>query len=267
MSTKEDSCVPRQKILVAKFDIKVVKYTAKPKAKGWVVVRKRVDPDKQFKFRFLPEEHDAIHLIYPTISIEKIQSAFLRGYPLINLATPIYTCGTRTGRPKILYRLTHDGQPHGGMKPRGHGSVIVEPFSFHILLFKHLDWRCRNLSPFLSATDSMDKILHMYGLYDERGYQNIRLLIFRTDGPGWDHQMQKLYRVFDLLMALGGRSPKYVSSMIREFILEGEIPPESIIEERLLKSNNPRRPVRIPVPPKAKSTIKGKFATAYTSCT
>ncbi|KAI0190909.1 hypothetical protein EV127DRAFT_407709 [Xylaria flabelliformis] len=264
----ENADVPAEEIMVAKFDTKIIKYAKRPDAVGWIV-KKEADRRQPFRFRFLPKERDLIHRTYPTIPIKERQSDFLQGHPLLTLATPIHTCGAGYDeRPRILYRLTHEGQPHRGRKPRGHGFVDVGPFSFHILFHKHLDWRCRNPSPFLSATDDMEKIHHIYGIYEERGYQNIQLIKFRTYGPGWDHQKQRLYRVYSLLEELGGRSPQYVEKMAREFIIEGEIPRESIIEEGPFESDRPRRPAkepRIGVSTRSTDDEERVLATEFTS--
>ncbi|RYC62306.1 hypothetical protein CHU98_g3893 [Xylaria longipes] len=255
MSAEEDSYIPTERLLVAQLEMTRVEYTKKPDAIGWIV-RKKGDPNKPFRFRFLPEARHAIRRIYPNIPIEERQGAFIWGYPLRRLEKFIHTCGTSTGRPKILYRLTRDGQPHGGRKPRGHGLVDVDPFSFHIFFQKHLSWRCRNPSPFLSVTDSFEKVKDMHKLYQKRGYQNIKLIKFRSYGPGWDHTKLRLYHVPTLTRLLGGvPCMKY---MYREFLVDGEIPHQSIIKEWVLTPGYPGRPKKKRKSPArtSKSTVR-----------
>ncbi|KAI0446452.1 hypothetical protein F4803DRAFT_547176 [Xylaria telfairii] len=240
--------------MVARFGPTILEYASQPDVKSWIVKRK-TDPNKPFRFWSLPEEYDAIRQIYPDIAIEEGRGSFIWGYPQLDLAIPIHTVGTSKDRPKYLYRLIHDGQPHGGIKARGYGLVIVDPFSFHILLRKHLDWRCRNPSPFLSATDSLDKIDHIYRLYIERGYRNIRFKVFRTDGPGWDHEKQKMYHVPRVLKEMDDRSPKYIEIMGHEYLIEGEIPLQSIIMDVPYESGDPQPPKKKPTPPKRKSPM------------
>ncbi|KAI0452332.1 hypothetical protein F5B21DRAFT_527057 [Xylaria acuta] len=254
MPARANSYVPTERIQVALFGMSVVRYTKVPDAKGWIV-KKKADPHKPFGLWLLPEERDVVCQIYPTIpNVEEGKGAFIWGYPLRNLAISIHTCGTSGDRPKRLYRLTHDGQPHGGKKPRGHGLVGVDPFSFHVFFLKHLEWRCRNPSPFLSVTDDREKISHMYEIYQRRGYQNIKLITFRSYGPGWDHKKQRLYHVPTLAWELG-RMP-CMPFMDREFIIDGEIPHQSITKEKSLRPGNPRRPKRRRKPPTRKSTVR-----------
>ncbi|KAI1752190.1 hypothetical protein F4782DRAFT_530801 [Xylaria castorea] len=238
MSVRHNSYVPTERIQVAQFETRVVRYTDKPDAKGWIV-KTKTDPHKPFKLWLLPGERDTVRQIYPNIPyIEEAKGTFIWGYPLRNLATSIPTCGTSQGRPKILYRLTHDGQPHDGKKPRSHDLVDVDPFSFNIFLHKHLDWLCRNPSPFLSVTDSKRKIQFMLKVYRDRGYQNIKVIKFRSYGPGWDHKKQRLYNVPILAEKLCIKPHKaYIED---EFIIDGEIPRQSIIYERCLRPGNLR---------------------------
>ncbi|KAI0467210.1 hypothetical protein F4859DRAFT_279642 [Xylaria cf. heliscus] len=234
----EDSYVPTEQIMVVRCGEKYIKHTKRPNAKGWFV--KKDDPHQPYSLRILPEIYEVFCQTYPGIPIEERQGAFSRGHEMVNLATSIHTCGTRTRRPKVLYRLVHDKQPYDGKKPRGHGRVKVDPISFHILFIRHLKWRCRNASPFLSATDSLTTITQFYDYYKRGHNQNIKIIKFRTYGKGWDHKKQRLYHVPTLLSTLGGVSARKQKWMDNEYIIEGEIPEESIIEERPLKPGNPR---------------------------
>ncbi|KAI0545526.1 hypothetical protein F4679DRAFT_459917 [Xylaria curta] len=251
MSVKGDSYVPTERILVARFGPEVVKYTEEPDAKGWIV-KTTTDPHKPFSLWLLPEEHDTVRQIYPEIPKIEKKGAFIWGYPLRDLAIPIHTCGTSEGRPKILWRLTYGGQPHGGMRPRGYGLVKVDPFSFQILAYKHLYWRCRNLSPFISVTGSLKKIQKIYKVLRDRRCQNIKLTKFRAYGRGWDHKKQRLYHVPTLERILPISRPRVYTE--NEFLLEGEIPRESIIRQWSLPSGGPPRRSRKRKPPAETST-------------
>ncbi|KAI3321012.1 hypothetical protein HD806DRAFT_537670 [Xylariaceae sp. AK1471] len=230
--------VPEETIQVARYDQMIYEHPQKPEAKAWIIKSKR-DPNKSFALRLLPEIHAEVRLQYPVIpEIENMywKGAFLKGRPLKDLAIHINTCGSVMNRPMELYRLTHEGQPHEGKKPRGHGLVETDPLSYHIFMLKHLEWRCRNPSPFLSVTPSYRKVMHMYELYKRRGYQGIKLIEFRSYGPEWDHEKQRLFHVPSLGYAFDDIRLQRQPFFRDEYLLEGGIPPESIINEVSLPS-------------------------------
>ncbi|KAI1743360.1 hypothetical protein F4680DRAFT_445234 [Xylaria scruposa] len=271
MADKKGSHVPTERIFVARFGRKVIRYTEEPDAKGWIV-KTTTDPHKPFSLWLLPEELDSVRQIYPEIPEIEKHGAFIWGYPLRDLAIPIPTCGTSQNRPKTLWRLTHEGQPHGGMKPRGYGLVKVDPFSFQMFAHKHLYWRCRNLSPFISVTNSTKKIDRIYRVLLDWGCQDIKLTKFRAYGRGWDHKKQRLYHVPTLERILPISRPQAFTDY--EYLLEGEIPRESIIRQWSLPSDGPPRQSRKRKPPTETPTEsdvqdnnkeKTKRATAFKS--
>ncbi|KAI8955547.1 hypothetical protein F4801DRAFT_574294 [Xylaria longipes] len=280
MSAEEASYVPTEEILVVQYEKRIVENTKNPHAKGWIVKHK-ADPNKPFRLWLRPGVHYKMRQLYSKFPKPRGKGGFLKGRAIRNYATPIHTCGTnkdglQIDRPQILFRVTHDGQPHSGKKPRAHGLVTVTPLYFHIFVLKHLIWPCRSPSPFLSATNSIGKKDHVVNLYRERGYQNIKLITFRTYGPGWDHQKQRMYHVPTLCKELDCRSLRYIEHMDCEYIIEGEIPEESIISEEYLESGDLPCPEKKPKPrtgvskPSTDLDDEGgvrKRTTAYQPCT
>ncbi|KAK2045216.1 hypothetical protein LZ31DRAFT_594191 [Colletotrichum somersetense] len=147
-------------------------------------------------------------------------------------------------RPRYLYRVTHGGQPHKGRKSRlGRGS---DPLFFQRHLKKHLIWKCREPSPFLSSTDSLDKALRIAAWYEVRNYPDVRITRFRTSGPGWDHEVQRLWGARDLIRQFGMHKDdrRYFDN---EYLVEDSIPEESIVDninwkEARSKFNSKLRP-------------------------
>ncbi|KAI0869902.1 hypothetical protein GGS24DRAFT_477216, partial [Hypoxylon argillaceum] len=86
------------------------------------------------------EGNDELKKAYPStpdFDEKASRGGFRTGRALEQLALPISTCGGRD-RPPILYRVVHDGQPHGGMKARGFGLVKVTHETFQVLFDKHI---------------------------------------------------------------------------------------------------------------------------------
>lgn len=54
--------------------------------------------------------------------------------------------------PRFLYRAIHSGYAGNGLNARGMNFVRPDAIDFQIHLENHLDWRNKNLSPFVSTT-------------------------------------------------------------------------------------------------------------------
>ncbi|OHW97593.1 hypothetical protein CSPAE12_03646 [Colletotrichum incanum] len=129
-------------------------------------------------------------------------------------------------RPRTLYRVIHGGQPDNGLKSRlGRGS---DPIFFQLHLQKHLRWRCRESSPFLSATNSWKKAMIIAAVYAARAFTGLRIIKFKTSGLGWNHGIQRLWSARSLIRQLGLNKDDrpYFNN---EFLIEHSIPQESII--------------------------------------
>ncbi|KAI0811676.1 hypothetical protein GGR55DRAFT_677900 [Xylaria sp. FL0064] len=162
-------------------------------------------------------------------SLPQFENFSRRGCPQYGWAMikPFVSASTCTGdqRPSELYRVVYEQQPHHGRKARGHGLITPNPLTFQILVQKHLDWRCRNPSPFISATNSKKKVRKMVKVHQARGRTGIQVIKFRTNGPGWDHSVQRLFDVRTLCHAFHRPFHAYNEN---EYLLESHIPLESI---------------------------------------
>ncbi|GJC82988.1 hypothetical protein ColLi_05826 [Colletotrichum liriopes] len=149
----------------------------------------------------------------------------VNGIALVSSSHNIYTVENRW-RPEILYRVIHGGQPNKGIKSRlGRGS---DPIFLQLHFQKHLRWRCRERSPFLSATDCWEKALQIAAVYALRGFADVEIINFKTTGPGWNHNIQRLWSVRSLIRQLDLKKSDR-SYFNNEYLVEHSIPEESII--------------------------------------
>ncbi|KAI0017987.1 hypothetical protein F4780DRAFT_795532 [Xylariomycetidae sp. FL0641] len=225
-----DDEVPIQTEHVARYEYRWEAQARKPKSNAWVV-KSKVAKYVNFKIWMRPGFSNELQKAYPKapdISQLRHRGSFVNGKAMTHIKLPIHTVGGKD-RPRILHRVVHDRQPHYGEKTRGYGLVEIDELRFSMLVQKHLDWRCRHRSPFISVTDRQRKVNQVAELIIERGGTGVRIITFRSSGPGWDHQRQRLWRVWELARELGYSAfgDKLFES---EYLLEDEIPPESIIE-------------------------------------
>lgn len=149
----------------------------------------------------------------------------VNGIALVSSSCTVRTVGKRF-RPKFLYRVIHGNQPGKGIRSRlGRGS---DPIFLQLHLQKHLRWRCREPSPFLSATDDWDKAMRIASKYAVRNLPDVEIIVFHTSGPAWNHDVQRLWRATSLIRRLGliGIDRPYFAN---EYLVEESIPEESIV--------------------------------------
>ncbi|KAH9886615.1 hypothetical protein F4778DRAFT_798317 [Xylariomycetidae sp. FL2044] len=221
--------VPIENVSVPRYTEKVEYQADHPKAKAWIVYSKTQE-DKSFKLWMKPEMHEKLQKIYPELPEAEVLfqgGGFRKGLAMVEESVTIPTFGGLR-RPEILYRVVHDGQPHDGIKARGYGLVDIIPLHFQMLVMKHLRWRCRDPSPFLSVTDDRDKVCNICQIYDAKGMSGITIYKFRSSGQGWDHKRNRLWHIGDLYRSLKCElfSIPYLKN---DYLLEQYIPPESII--------------------------------------
>ncbi|KAK2062931.1 hypothetical protein LY76DRAFT_504679 [Colletotrichum caudatum] len=126
-------------------------------------------------------------------------------------------------RPPILYRVTHSRQPSNGTKSRlGRGS---DPIFLQIHLQKHLNCMCREPSPFLSATTCRQTALERAAKYAARGFPDVKVIMFKTRGQGWDHDVQRLWHARSLVDQFGLMK----ACFDKEYLVEHSIPEKSIV--------------------------------------
>ncbi|KAI0409857.1 hypothetical protein F4802DRAFT_4622 [Xylaria palmicola] len=228
------SDVPPETFNVLLFERKYIDYSCQ-EACGVFMVRSNKEENTKFKIWYSKEGHDEIkdhHENLPEFETSR-DGGFVKGRPLKAVAAPVSTC-TGQGRPDILYRVVHDGQPHYGQKARGFGKVTLEPWNFQGLVEKHVCWQSRHPSPFISTTNSPARLKAVIKTYRERGFTGIRVIEFRTWGAGWDHNFHRLFYVPDFSTYFGDAGYETLPYLEDEYLLQYEIPEESIVSIRNL---------------------------------
>ncbi|OHE96798.1 hypothetical protein CORC01_07944 [Colletotrichum orchidophilum] len=222
--------VPQREVVVARYERMVEKIADNDSAsvKAWLT--KNTTDNTPWVLRALPEYVQVLKNQFPGflhIIKHSRNSGVVNGTALLSINHKVHTVDAET-RPTYLYRTIHGDHPYKGIKARlGRGT---DPIFLHIHLRKHLRWRCRELSPFLSSTDSLAKAVRIAKLYEDRGFSDITILKFKTIGPAWDHDKQRLWDPKSLLRQLNlhGDIMHYLDN---EFLVEHSIP-ESCIEKR-----------------------------------
>ncbi|KAI0096274.1 hypothetical protein GGR51DRAFT_567363 [Nemania sp. FL0031] len=240
MSASERNQVPLEVLHVPLFERKWVKYFERPQAKAFLV-RSTVTLAK-VKLWWTREGYAELKKHYtglPAFDENSWHGGFIEGRQLVNPCVPVFTCAGLE-RPPILYRVVHEQQPYYGLKARGYGSVKITPTLFQAFVDKHLNWRTRNLSPFISVTDSWSKVQHIKRLLQERGGTGLRIVVFRSSGPGWNHKRQRLFHVPLLGKYLRDIDYRTTNYMQAEYLLESHIPQESILKIIRVKEEDDR---------------------------
>ncbi|KAK1986710.1 hypothetical protein LZ30DRAFT_616834 [Colletotrichum cereale] len=149
----------------------------------------------------------------------------VKGTAMISTSRQVHTVGGHS-RPPALYRVIHQRQPNDGIKSRlGRGS---DPIFLQLHLQKHLQSRCRELSPFLSATTSRETALGLAAKYAVQGIPRVQIIKFETNGPAWNHDIQRLWHATSLLQQFGlSRNKKALLN--NEYLAEHSILEKSII--------------------------------------
>ncbi|KAI0139162.1 hypothetical protein F4776DRAFT_654275 [Hypoxylon sp. NC0597] len=216
-------------VTVPRYGERRVAQTTMPDSEAWIVDSK-MEKGRNFKLWIRPELYQDLHAIYPHLpdSEDIIRSGgFLHGRPMLEKAITIKTCGGPR-RPKTLFRVIHDRQPFGGIKARGYGTVEIHPLYFQVLVQKHLNWSSRNPSPFISVTNSLEKVKIIGAVYEARGHTGIKVLEFNPHHPAWNHEEQRLWNVHELVTAFDARILRGRKFLDQEFLVENCIPPKSI---------------------------------------
>lgn len=155
------------------------------------------------------------------------KGGFSYGRALVNISIPIKTAGGDS-RPQILYRVVHKATPNGGIKARGHGIVKAGPLFFQQFLERHLDRRCRNPSPFMSATADIEKAWDECAYYEARGFEDIEILTITTHGHEWLQEDSRLWCLQTILTDLPLFRLQYHAKHAHEYLVQDSIPPSSV---------------------------------------
>ncbi|KAI3543097.1 hypothetical protein CSPX01_06410 [Colletotrichum filicis] len=221
--------VPGKEIVVARYRSKVEKIAenGSSEVKGWLT--KNTTHNTPWVLRVLPDYVEIVRNQFPGLfdtMKHSRNSGCVNGTALLSIEHTVSTVDAEE-RPEYLYRTIHGSQPYGGTEARlGRGT---DPIFLHIHLRKHLRWRCRESSPFLSATNSMEKAVRIATLYELRGFHNITILKFQTTGTAWDHDVQRLWNPKSLLRELNLHED-LMPWLDNEFLVEHSIPKSSIVK-------------------------------------
>ncbi|KAF9870990.1 hypothetical protein CkaCkLH20_11407 [Colletotrichum karsti] len=220
--------VPSQEVVVARYYWKIGKIAEqKEEVKAWLT--KNTTNGIPWVLRVLPGFEEEVNNAFPGVlgMMSRGQNnGCVNGTALLQTDYKVHTVGGKY-RPKFLYRAFHSEIPNNGIKSRlGRGT---DPIFLHIHLRKHLRWRCREASPFLSATNDWAKAVRIALLYEKRGHTGIKIIKFATNGEGWDHNVQRMWRARSLLYQMGLKNDnrKYLDN---EYLIEHSIPEASIVK-------------------------------------
>ncbi|TDZ30440.1 hypothetical protein C8035_v002780 [Colletotrichum spinosum] len=247
----DSELVPSQELVVARFlpaIVRIQDYCEEGgPAKAWLT-RNQTDEKERtpWVLRVFPQYREEINKeFHQSLVIMDRDRDFgcINGIPLIQIRNKVSTVGGEE-RPPTLYRAIHGLHPHGGIKSRlGHGS---DPVWFHHHLRRHLRWQAREPSPFLSATTNYGKARSVAHKYLRQGFPDVRIITFKTSGPGWDHERQRLWNPRDLVKALSPSDNRWY--LDDEFLIEYSIPELSIVRTESFAaylSHRVRRPKRL----------------------
>ncbi|KAF6793341.1 hypothetical protein CSOJ01_13978 [Colletotrichum sojae] len=119
--------------------------------------------------------------------------------------------------------------PEGTEKVEAVFPGVLQPMNSARDLRKHLRHQCREPSPFLSATSKFFNAREIAQRYERKGHGGVKIIRFETDGPHWNHKVQRLWYPRDVLRQLGV-SCDGKSNLEDEYLFEHSIPEESINE-------------------------------------
>ncbi|KAK3349044.1 hypothetical protein B0T25DRAFT_519356 [Lasiosphaeria hispida] len=135
---------------------------------------------------------DTYSLAADQLLTHPVQGGFINGRALRQTCVTVTTTAYLQGSP-CLFRVVHEGHPehdispnpHGGIKARGYGIRTTNPLFFQIDLQRHLNWTCREPSPFLSVTRCWEKMFNICARYHVRGFEGIKIHIIRPNAEAW----------------------------------------------------------------------------------
>ncbi|KAJ0109793.1 hypothetical protein J7T55_004343 [Diaporthe amygdali] len=216
---------------VALFDQEVYAIEANSPVNGWVVDTKQSEKKKganAFKIILRPGHLANLQNRRATILSSTYLhtgnsnlTQFKKGKPLITLFHPIRACIGKS-RPNVLYRAVHDCHPGNGLYSRGFGTVKNDPMSFMEHFCRHLNWKRRDPSPFMSTTSHLSKAVNVARWYERNGFSGIEVLVIKMDKE-WREQ-SKVWKVNDILATLGRSAMRKASAFEHEYLIEEYIP-------------------------------------------
>lgn len=161
---------------------------------GWAITTKKSERSKgadSFKVVLRPEymrklqDQNSSILSSPYLQADSsTMEEFKKGRPLGSPSVPIRACAGKR-RPRVLYRAVHDEHPGKGLWSRGFGTIKTDQISFMMLFYYHLNWKCRNASPFMSTTTDPAQAANIANWYEINGFSNVEVLVIKMDEGEW----------------------------------------------------------------------------------
>jgi hypothetical protein len=219
--------VPQTTYQVLHCEAKEIAIEDKPDIKAWV---KRTTIDSKHPFAIWSNGDTTIELtrLYPDLPSDlmygsRTNRSIAVGRAMINPSLDITTAGGKD-LPRFLWRATHDGQPHLGLKSRSPYGAPGQFFAIQWVF--HYNWRSRVPSPFMSWTSEESVAFKVAAIYRQRGFKNIKVNKVDTQGEGWIRERQRIWSVQDLARAFDfpnhpGLKAEY------EYLIENSVPQES----------------------------------------
>ncbi|KAI1323097.1 hypothetical protein F5Y16DRAFT_353760 [Xylariaceae sp. FL0255] len=223
--------VPSQTLKIMRISKRKVYAADNPEVDAFIVWT-GTNPSVPFRLWTTMEWRERIARAYPGLRQDDITASFAKGTPMVNLEWYVHTCGG-ADRPAELWRVVCEGQYAEGMMARGvEFDVDNNAARFHRHLQMHFRQSGRaNKSPYMSATSDEDEVPSIIEHFKSQGYTPIKVIHFRTTGPGWDHSKQRLWHVPSLGRDLRNNNWSNNARYMNEYLLEDRIPPESVIDE------------------------------------
>jgi hypothetical protein len=171
----------------------------------------------------------------PEETVKNSRGSFLKGQPLLEEETVTIPVLYGKHRPPFGFRTTHGGSPDGsvapmpyrGMKPRGYGVVKTDPLRKQAFFQRHLNWRWRGRSPFLSVTTRIEVVQYFADMYRLQGCRDVKIHLINMHAEDWDRDEPPVFYAADVVRAFGILRER--DSYETEYLVEGAIPEGSII--------------------------------------
>ncbi|ROV87241.1 hypothetical protein VMCG_10759 [Cytospora schulzeri] len=223
--------------VVVRYEERPCPYSQRPNARLWAVktggstkaegrgsLRIWIEPSFEYELR--QQGSPAIASV-PIDDNFSTRSGFCKGQPLVSLETTIPTC-LGSSRPPKLWRVIHGGHSFPGTLARGSSSdnkIKTSPLNFQLQFQRHLNWNCRDPSPFMSSTNDHAKAIRICGCYEARGMTGITILeIDTTAGEEWDATGSHIWEVQELLRCFRLPILQRKKYLMNEYLIEKCIP-------------------------------------------
>ncbi|KAG8170188.1 hypothetical protein KVR01_000933 [Diaporthe batatas] len=205
----------RATFYVAAFTEKACEFKVDVSSIGWVF-KSKSKAHSPLRIVITPNpENDGWRQIHDTANVpcppnlefsnswdDRVFKTYKWGRALKLLPAIIHPCEDES-RPELLYRAVHDEHPGSGLESRGslHGKK-TDPLNFMLQFDHHLNWKCRDASPFMSTTTKLCKAATIASRYQRKGFKNIEILVIQGGERYWPSK-SRMWHVKETAEALG----------------------------------------------------------------